>query len=135
METKGIASLVIPKTPGVEFVVCVTGGRSFVCYDMVCRALGKLNCLYPISLLIEGGATGADRLCRRWAKECGVRFHTEPADWDAHGRAAGPIRNRKMLDTFKPSVLIAFPGGSGTTDCQRAASDRGIITIHASELL
>jgi hypothetical protein len=37
------------------------------------------------------------------------------ADWETHGRAAGPIRNEKML-TWKPDLVVACPGGDGTAD-------------------
>jgi hypothetical protein len=33
-----------------------------------------------------------------------------------HGRAAGPIRNQAILDEGKPDLVVAFPGGRGTTD-------------------
>lgn len=48
-----------------------------------------------------------------------------PADWERNGRAAGPIRNRQMLDG-KPDLVIAFPGGKGTADMVAEAKRRGI---------
>ena len=45
------------------------------------------------------------------------------ADWDTHKLAAGPIRNRSMLQNFKPKVLIAFPGGKGTDSCISIAKE------------
>jgi hypothetical protein len=43
-----------------------------------------------------------------------------PADWANHGKAAGPIRNRKMLD-LKPDLVLAFhadlTNSKGTKDC------------------
>ena len=47
-----------------------------------------------------------------------------PADWDLHGNAAGPIRNREMLDTEIAKegkdniIVIAFPleDSKGTID-------------------
>jgi hypothetical protein len=37
-----------------------------------------------------------------------------PADWERHGRKAGPIRNRTMLAVGKPDLVVAFPGRRGT---------------------
>ena len=36
------------------------------------------------------------------------------ADWQMHGLRAGTVRNREMLRTCKPEIVVAFPGGSGT---------------------
>ena len=52
--------------------------------------------------------------------------HSEALDKRIRGKAAGPERNRRMLDTFKPDGVIAFPGGRGTADCCRAADERAI---------
>lgn len=41
-----------------------------------------------------------------------------PADWLKHGKAAGPIRNQKMIDDFLPHRVVAFlhPDSRGTVD-------------------
>jgi len=36
-----------------------------------------------------------------------------PSNWKKYGNAAGPIRNKEMIDS-KIDVLVAFPGGNGT---------------------
>jgi hypothetical protein len=48
------------------------------------------------------------------------------ADWNTHGRAAGPIRNQRMLDEVKPELVVAFPGGRGTADMVRRAREAGV---------
>lgn len=51
------------------------------------------------------------------------------ADWDKHGKSAGPIRNQAMLSGTigdLADLLIAFPGGRGTEDCIRQADLLGI---------
>jgi hypothetical protein len=50
----------------------------------------------------------------------------EPADWKAHGRAAGPIRNQRMIDEHRPELVVAAPGGRGTADMVRRARAAGI---------
>lgn len=63
----------------------------------------------PISTLIEGGATGADAIAREWA-ECHpeVEHVRVDADWERHGKAAGPTRNVIMLRVHKPDLVLAF---------------------------
>lgn len=59
---------------------------------------------------VTGGAPGADELGAIVARTFGagyeVRVH--PADWEKHGRAAGPIRNQMMLDVEAPDHVLAF---------------------------
>ena len=49
-----------------------------------------------------------------------------PADWRTHGRAAGPLRNARMIAEGKPDLVIAFKGNRGTQDCCRKAEAAGI---------
>jgi hypothetical protein len=37
-------------------------------------------------------------------------------------RAGGPIRNREMCEKNQESILIAFPGGRGTSSCKMEAA-------------
>jgi hypothetical protein len=72
-------------------------------------------------VVITGAAKGADRVADEW---CWTRLddladHAQfPADWDRHGKRAGYIRNREMLDEGKPDFVIAFrcDGESNGTD-------------------
>lgn len=43
-----------------------------------------------------------------------------------NGKAAGPIRNQRMLDEGKPDLVVAFPGGRGTADMVRRAKAAGV---------
>ena len=102
--------------------VLVCGGRDYKDFDAVCRALDPL----PITHLIEGGATGADSLARQWAVRNSIPFTTYEANWETHGRAAGPIRNKAMLDDGKPDLVVAFPGGRGTANMIKQAEQAGV---------
>jgi hypothetical protein len=73
-----------------------------------------------------GDATGADALAAGWCKDNGVEFKVYPADWDAHGSAAGPIQNKAMLEAEAPECVIAFPGSKGTRNCCSLAEKAGI---------
>lgn len=112
--------------------VVVTGGRDFADMDLVNRVLLVLAQWDPdgIEALAHGGASGADALADAFCKRCGVPVDVFPADWDAHGKAAGPLRNQRMLDTFKPELVVAFAGGKGTMNCVKEARKRKIPVIH-----
>lgn len=62
-------------------------------------------------ILVEGGALGADRGCRIVAKELGWDIITVNADWAIHGKAAGSIRNQKMLDDYRIDKAVGFWDG------------------------
>lgn len=92
--------------------VLVCGGRN---YNDQERVFFELDELKP-TLIIHGGASGADYLAAQYAKYRGVGVVEYRADWARHGRAAGPIRNQQMIDLGRPDVVVAFPGGRGTAD-------------------
>ena len=94
--------------------ILVCGGRDFDDEPSAFAALDRIHRRRGISCIIEGGARGADRIGAKWASSKGVANTRCPADWNRHGRAAGFIRNRSMLLTQRPDLIVAFPGGRGT---------------------
>lgn len=109
--------------------ILVCGGRDYLDEDTLSAVLDKAHEANPIDLLIHGACAGADMLAEMWAGRAGVETAPFPADWDAHGKAAGPIRNRQMLDEGKPDLVIAFPGGRGTADMVRTARNAGVPVV------
>jgi hypothetical protein len=120
--------------------VVVTGGREFLDEDFMFEALDWLHDKEgPITELAHGGQKawmpltsrwrGADYYAGKWAKMRGIAHRDFPVteeEWRRLHKAAGPIRNRRMLDEFRPDRVYAFPGGKGTRDCVRAALDRSL---------
>ena len=107
--------------------VLVCGSRSWENLPRLFAELDRIVGGATTSVVITGGADGADTLADGWAKN---RKHDRiicPANWKRHGRAAGPIRNRLMLD-LGPEMVIAFRDGDspGTRDCIDEAERRGI---------
>lgn len=117
-------------------IVIVTGGRSYANAETVGKVLDDINLVTPIELLIEGGAEGADRLCRHWAVMRGVNYKTVHAQWSRHKKMAGIIRNEQMI-RMKHDMVVAFPGGNGTADMVRRASMTGktLMLVHGSEVV
>ena len=110
--------------------VLVTGGRDYQDSRRVYAVLDKLHAEAGIDRLIEGGANGADRLAREWAENVGgVPVDTFEADWEHHGKFAGPMRNARMLAEGRPDLVIAFPGGRGTADMVRKARREGVKVV------
>lgn len=80
----------------------------------------------PYWVIISGMANGVDTVAIEWAVMNWCSLEEYPADWKQYGKAAGPIRNQRMLDEGKPDLVIAFPGGRGTADMVRKAKAAGI---------
>lgn len=108
----------------MRLLVC--GGRDFADKDRLHHALDFLDARRAVAVLIHGAAPGADILARDWAIARGIPHEPYPADWGAHGRAAGPIRNKRMLDEGRPDGVVAFPGGRGTQNMVKQAMAAGI---------
>lgn len=113
--------------------ILITGGRDFDERAMLFMALDRLHAEHGFTILIHGDAKGADRLGGEWAVERSVVVLACPADWKRHGRGAGPIRNRQMLE-HKPDLLVAFPGGKGTADMVAVATKAGLRVVMAEEV-
>lgn len=80
-----------------------------------------------ITTIIHGGASGADTMAKSWAIAHELEHIEVAADWETFGRSAGPRRNQRMLDEFKPDMVIAFPGGRGTADMVKRAEAAGLL--------
>ena len=109
--------------------VLVCGGRKFRDRDLAYKVLNVIHngVKGGITTIIHGGASGADSIAGEWSadvlkKEAEVYL----ANWNLHKTAAGPIRNRKMLKEGKPDIVVAFPGGSGTSDMIKIAAAAGV---------
>lgn len=109
--------------------VLVCGGRHYTDTNRIFTVLDKLNEEHGIDCVIEGAANGADRLAGAWARARGKGLCEFPADWETHGRSAGPIRNKQMLDEGKPDLVVAFPGGRGTANMVWQAKKAGVSVI------
>lgn len=119
--------------------VLVCGGRDYRDKSRVYEVLDGLHVIEPIGLVIEGGQRtwspeegrfigGADHWAHKWAAERGVGAMTVRADWKKHGRAAGPMRNKRMLE-HAPDLVVCFPGGRGTKNMREQAEAAGFPTL------
>ena len=102
------------------------GGREFDDFDMIIRCLDSLESKHGISLIIEGGAKGADAHAAIWADNKGIPRVTMYANWRFHDKSAGPIRNSNMIKLLHPDCVVAFKGDSGTKNMCSLARSNGI---------
>lgn len=115
--------------------ILVCGDRNYSAIWTIYDVLSKLD---RNSIIIHGNARGADIMGATIAKSLGFK-NVIPfeAEWDKYGKAAGPIRNRQMLDE-NPDLVIAFhdniKNSKGTKDCLKEAEKRGIKTILISKI-
>jgi hypothetical protein len=116
---------IVLKTDDV-WLIC--GGRDFADADLFHSVMSDMmrvrgGCPKKV---VHGAASGADTMAEKWAERMAIGRHRFPAQWEKHGKAAGPIRNQAMIDKGRPNLVIAFPGGRGTADMVSRARDAGI---------
>ncbi len=110
--------------------VLVCGDRNWNSYITVFTTLQDLiRKRGGISVIIEGGCRGADLCAKRAAEALRIPVEEYPARWELYGRAAGPIRNQRMLDEGRPDIVLAFhkdlTQSKGTLDMLRKSYKRG----------
>jgi hypothetical protein len=104
--------------------VIITGARNWTNYAAIVTALGGYD---DDTVIVAGGAHGADTLAHRVAVRMGFAVEIFKADWDKYGKRAGPDRNQRMVNAGA-DVCLAFPleDSVGTWDCVRRATEAGI---------
>ena len=148
-------AFLIPSRPEIvparSLVIAAGGGRDLawshqrIAAELLARTGGR-----PVHLLLHGGARGADAAIGRAAQQLGWSALVMPAQWQLHGRAAGPIRNRELLEQavgravihcspgcLTSVLVVAFPGGAGTASLVREArrmASRSPVPISVAEV-
>ncbi len=105
----------------------VAGTRDFADYDLLQAKLDFLLQRYTRVTVVSGRSRGADLLGEDYANERGLPICYMPADWDALGRPAGPIRNQSMA--WYGTHLAAFWNGTsgGTEGMINLAREGGLM--------
>lgn len=103
----------------------IAGGRDFHDYEVVLEAIKESQ--IPISTVVSGGAKGVDTLGERYAHEMNLPLNVFIPDWDTHGRAAGPIRNRKMAENAEALIAVWDGQSRGTKNMIETARKLGLL--------
>ncbi len=130
--------------------VLVCGGRRYENYRKVEAVISAYHRLHNITLLIEGGARGADAFGAEVAEKYNIPHHKEEALWQNFDSRIEPVkkyktennwvcnclagknRNRRMLE-MNPDIVFAFRGGTGTQHMINISTKAGIKVIMPDE--
>ncbi|QCH15560.1 DUF2493 domain-containing protein [Synechococcus sp. CB0101] len=140
------ASIVLPGSG--QLVVVAGGGRDLAWpSELIATHLLRATRGRLVQALLHGAARGADQAIAAAADQLGWPQIACPAAWSEHGRAAGPIRNRQMLERSLDLasalplgaglLVIGFPGSRGTTsllDQAKRLSRRSAIPIEVIQI-
>lgn len=113
----------------------IAGGRDFDDYSLLYNKCNSILSNQTEVEIVSGGQRtkvgpddyiGADYFGELYAAKKGYKLTVFPADWDKHGKAAGPIRNKKMAEYA--DGLIAFWDGKsrGTKSMISLAEEYGL---------
>lgn len=111
--------------------VLVTGDRNWTWKGIIQEQLHSLKeeDYFDPLVVVHGAARGADTLAGEAAATLGLLVEAHPARWEEHGRAAGPIRNREMLNSGIDLVLAFhsdLASSKGTKDMVFIANKEGV---------
>lgn len=93
--------------------IIIAGSRTVTEND-VRNALARCSWAGFISIVVSGTAKGADKFGEMWAEENHIKVHHFPAEWDKHGRRAGPLRNKVMAENAEGLIAVWDGQSRGT---------------------
>lgn len=110
----------------------VAGSRSITneafVFDQIQKMIEELNALNPDSIIIvEGEATGVDRLAKLYAQSAGLKYRPMHADWERYPKMAGFIRNQFQAMYGTHLLALIRDGSPGTKDMINRASKEGLM--------
>ena len=100
--------------------LAVIGSRTFQDYIFLCNRLK----LHNPSMIISGGAMGADRLSEQYARQEGLPILIFYPKWSL-GKSAGFLRNTKIIEAAEEVVAFWDGASKGTLDSIDKANDLG----------
>ena len=111
--------------------VLVCGSRQLTYEKHYHLIWARISTLPRPCTVVHGDARGADHLAGLAAVRMGMSVTAFPAHWDKEGKAAGPIRNARMLSAGGlPDLVLAFHTnptlGKGTAHMVKIAKAAGV---------
>jgi len=105
--------------------VIIAGSRTYEKYDELLDCIEEAN--INITKVISGGASGVDKLGERYAHENNKELEVYRADWNKHGKAAGPIRNRQMAAVADGLIALWDGKSPGTKNMIDEANKKNLV--------
>lgn len=146
MPPQWIGGVVPPGARTMHLLVC--GTRTFTDYRLLARKLDRFTFWFEhVEVYVGGRGTrkerngrwvreGADWFANQWAEANWWPRHLYHADWDTHGKAAGPRRNAEMVEAVadRNGHCVAFwdgksPGTAHAIELARTHLPRGHLKI------
>jgi len=117
--------------------ILITGSRTWTDAEAISNAIRDAWLTHgrPYgTIVVHGGARGADYLAGVAAKRQGFGVEVHEADWDTFGKRAGYLRNADMVDAGA-DICLAFirNESAGATMCANLAQEAGIPTHYWRE--
>lgn len=94
-------------------------------HHAIIDALEKIETDGPPTI-VSGRGGSVDSAGEMIAKQRGWEVRLFPADWDKHGKAAGPIRNKEMAANADALILVWNGRSRGSLSMLREARAAGL---------
>lgn len=107
--------------------VAVVGSREFCPLSKVREYVQSLP---ENAIVVTGGAQGPDLVSELAAKKCGLGVLVFYPNWEKHGKAAGYLRNKRIVEHAREVVAFWDGESRGTKHTIELAEKRGVpVTI------
>lgn len=119
--------------------VIIAGTRTLWVSPQFIKEILYQHKIKQMSEVVCGGANGMDAAGKNFAQKFNIpveMFEVKKEDWDKHGRAAGPMRNKRMAN-YGDILLLIWDGksrGSASMKQEMLNVQKRIIEVIISEI-
>lgn len=112
--------------------LAIVGSRRYRDFFAFCKIVSKFVVYLKVTHIVSGGCRGPDNMAEDYAKSTNISFSKHMPNWDLHGKAAGYIRNKKIVEDC--DAVLAFWDGKSkgtkhTIDLAKAA-DKDVYIVN-----
>jgi len=109
----------------------VAGCRNITNYETVEAAIAASGFSSQITTIISGGECGVDSCGEWYATKNKIPLEIHQAEWDVHGRYAGPKRNKAMAKIADALIAVWDGESRGTANMINEAQLKGLkVYVH-----